>query len=613
MPTEATLVDLLRQQADRYRDKVAFSFSYNGDGENSTRLTYHELDLKARAIAAGLQQQGATGERVLVLCSPGLEAVAGFFGCVYASAVPVPVHQRLAPRLAAVVPDAQANFALATEETQAHIRAALGRLVPERPLRWCVPDAAVEDADKWVTPDVDPGATALLQYTAGSTRSPKGVLVTHRNLLCDIEAARQVWDGDDQAIAVFWVPQHHDMGLVGAVIHQVHVGCTTHLMSPTAFIKRPMRWLEAISRHRATFTATPYFAFERCVEHSTPEERAALDLSSLSAVITGAEPIRAAGLRAFADAFAPAGFRPEAFSPAYGLAEATVMACGGSNSPVPLVQHIDRAALSEDHVVEATSDDALAVAMVGCGPPLGGQRVVIVDPETHRLCGPDEVGEIWLAGPSVAQGYWGRPEETERTFSAVLAETGEGPFLRTGDMGFLRLGEMFITGRWKDLVIIRGGKYYPNDIEATVQDCHPALVSGRGAVFSVPRESDRAEQLVVVQEVDRQQAGEVELTDVVEAIRAAITEHHGLAADAVLLVEHLRIPTTSTGKIQRGQCRQQYLDRDLEGIVEWYAPLPPADSTDLLTKARTDPEVAARLSALAKLVSARPQQRSRQS
>ncbi len=607
-PVARTLVDLLRQRAEQYPDKVTFSFSYNGDDEGKSQLTFHELDVKARAIAAGLQQQGATGQRVLVLCSPGLDPIAGFFGCVYAGAVAVPVHQRLAPRLVSVVPDAQADFALATAETQTHIRAPVDRLVNARPLRWGVPDAPAEDADRWVPPDIDPSATALLQYTAGSTRSPKGVLVSHRNLLCDIEAVREVWDGHDEAVAAFWVPQHHDMGLVGAVIHQVHVGCTTHLMSPTAFIKRPMRWLEAISRYRATFTATPYFAFEMCVRASTPEERAALDLSSLSAVITGAEPVRAEGLRAFADAFAPAGFRPEAFSPAYGLAEATVMACGGSNSPVPVIQYIDRTALSEDHVVDATPGDALAAAFVGCGPPRGGQRVVIVNPETHHRCGPDEVGEIWIAGPSVAKGYWGRPIETEQTFSAFLAETAEGPFLRTGDLGFLRYGELFVTGRCKDLVVIRGGNYYPNDIEATVQNCHPVLVSGRGAVFSVPPQSGTGEQLVVVQEVDRDRVGDVDLTDVVEAIRAAITEHHGLTADAVILVEHLRIPTTPTGKIQRGQCRQQFVDGHLDGLVEWYAPLPPDDSTDILDRARTDPEVAARLAALSKLMSA-PQQR----
>jgi acyl-CoA synthetase (AMP-forming)/AMP-acid ligase II len=433
-------------------------------------------------------------------------------------------------------------------------------------------------------------------------------MLTHRNLLHNLATIREVWHDGDDTIGVYWLPPHHDMGLIGVILERLYAGCTTVLMSPTGFIKNPMRWLEAMSRHRATVTTAPNFAYEACVERSTAEERAALDLSNWTTAMCGAEPIRAATLRAFAEAFAPAGFRPEAFHPVYGLAEATLLVSGGSNAAGLAVQRIDRTALSEDRVVDAAPGDSSAATLVGCGRPLGGQQVIIVDPETCRRCEPDRVGEIWIAGPSVAPGYWGRPEETKQTFSAFLAEAGPdagGPFLRTGDLGFLRDGELFITGRWKDLVVIRRGNYYPNDIEATVQDCHPALVSGRGAVFSVASESGGAEQLVVVQELDRGRAGQVELMDLVDTIRAAVTEHHGLQADAVLLVDPLRLPTTTSGKIQRGLCRQQFVDRELGGAVEWYAPLPPAaDAVDILAKARTDPEVAARLAALAKLTAA---------
>jgi acyl-CoA synthetase (AMP-forming)/AMP-acid ligase II len=587
MPTEATLVDLLRQQADRYRDKVAFSFSYNGDDEDRSQLTYHELDIKARAIGASLQQRGAAGERVLVICRPGLDAVASFFGCLYAGAVAVPVHQKLAPRLGSVAPDAQASFALATSDTQANVKTAVDTLiglVDGQPLQWCVPDVAVGDAEKWVAPDVDAGTAAVVQYTSGSTRSPNGVVLTHRNLLHNLEIVRQAWHGDEHAIIVFWVPPHHDMGLIGGILNPLYVGCTAVLMSPTAFIKRPMRWLEAVSRHRATMTAGPNFAYELCAERSSATERAALDLSNWSTAFISAEPVRAATLRAFADAFAPAGFRPEAFHPAYGLAEATVLVSGSSDSAVPAVQHIDRSALGEDHVVDVSPEDSTAVELVGCGHPLGGQRVVIVDPETRRECGADEVGEVWIAGTSIAQGYWGKPDETAQTFSAFLSETDEGlfrgPFLRTGDMGFLRSGELFIIGRCKDLVVIRGKNYYPNDVEATVQDCHPAFLSGRGAVFAVTPESDAPEQLVVVQEVNLPRVSETELHEIVDAIQAAITKHHGVQADSVVLVEPMRIPTTSSGKIQRGQCRQQFLDRDLETVAEWHAPSPPAKAQD---------------------------------
>jgi acyl-CoA synthetase (AMP-forming)/AMP-acid ligase II len=613
MPTARTLLDLLRQQADRYRDKIAFSFSYNGDDENRSQLTYRELDIKARAIAYRLQQQGAAGQRVLVFCRPGLGHIAGFFGCVYAGAVAVPVHERLAPRLASVVPDAQAGFALAAPETPVKLKTAVDSLVgviDGQPVRWGLTDATVGDAEKWAAPDVDASVTAVLQYTSGSTRSPRGVVETHRNILHNLEAVRQVWHGDDHAISVWWLPQHHDMGLIGAVLEMLYVGATTALMSSAAFIKRPMRWLEAISRHRATFTAGPNFAFDLCVERSSPEERAALDLSSLSTVMNGAEPVRAATLQSFADAFAPAGFRLEAFYPSYGQAEGTALVSAGSDSAVPVVQHIDRTALRQDRVIDAAPEDPAAMPLVGCGRPRGGQRVVIVDPETRRECGGDEVGEIWVAGPSVGQGYWGRPEETEQTFSAFLAETGEGPFLRTGDLGFFRSGELFVTGRCKDLVIIRGDNYYPNDIEMTVQDCHPALLSGRGAVFAVTPESGAAEQLVVVQEVALPRVGDAELTEIVTAMQAATSEHHGIQADSVVLVEPMRIPTTSSGKIQRSQCRQQFLDGGLETVAEWHAASPSADDSALssaIMKSFTndrDPQAAARVAELIKAASA---------
>jgi acyl-CoA synthetase (AMP-forming)/AMP-acid ligase II len=596
----ATLLDLLRQRAEVYRDKVAFSFSYNGDDENRTQLTYQELDFKARAIASRLQHQGAAGERVLVLCRPGLDHVAGFFGCIYAGAVAVPVHERLAPRLSSVVPDAQARFALATAETHANVRAAVDDLDEGRHLQWGLTDD-VGDADSWVAPDLDPDAIAMVQYTSGSTTAPKGVVLTHRNLLHNMETVRQVWGGDDTAVSVFWLPSHHDMGLIGAILSMLYVGCTTHLMSPTAFIKRPLRWLEAISRHRATFTVAPNFAYELCIEQSTAEERAALDLSSLAMAMNGAEPVRPATLQRFADAFASSGFRPQAQFPVYGLAEATLLVSGGSDSALPVVHHIDRAALTEDRVVDVEPESQSAVALIGCGRPAGGQRVVIVDPVTRRPCRADEVGEIWIAGPSVARGYWQRPEETEQTFSAFLSGTSDGPFLRTGDLGFLRSGQLFITGRCKDLITIRGGNYYPNDIELTVQDCDPVLVSGRGAAFAITPGLGAVEQLVVVQEVHRHR--EVELYDIIDKIWVAIADRYGIRTHSVVLVEHLSIPTTSSGKIQRGQCKRLFLNGDLTAVAHWGAP----SAGDDLTKAKTL-EVAVTAAELLKVALATQQQ-----
>ncbi len=584
-----TLVGQLQQRAARYGGKLAFTFSRDGEENKVDRLTYEELDLRARRIAASLQRQGAAGERVLVLCPPSLDFIAGLFGCLYAGAVAVPVHppvrDHLVPRVESIIEDAQPAFALSNVEMQARIKATVDGLVKGQPLRWSVTEAAGGDGE-WAAPEIDPATIAMVQYTSGSTASPKGVVLSHGNLVHNLETIREAWKSgfDRDANGVFWLPPYHDMGLIGGIFETLYVGGHTVLMPPNAFIKRPMRWLEAISRHRALITAAPNFAYDMCVELSTPEQRAALDLSSWSAALCGAEPVRSATLQAFSDAFAPAGFRPETFLPVYGLAEATLLVSGGSDSPVPVVRHIDRGSLRERRVVEAPADKPTSLTLVGCGRPRGGQEVIIVDPEARRPCEPDEVGEIWVAGPSVAQGYWGRPELTEETFSARLADTGRGPFMRTGDLGFFRSGELYVTGRRKDLIIVRGSNHYPEDIELTVQACHPALMRGRGAVFSVAAGPDAAERLVVVQEVAHQQLNQTELADIVDGIRTAVTEHHLIQADAVLLMDPLRIPTTSSGKVQRSACRQQFLDGQLEAVVEWHSPTadirPAAESSE---------------------------------
>ncbi|MBV8294766.1 MAG: AMP-binding protein, partial [Mycobacterium sp.] len=318
-----TLLDLTRQRAERHPNKVAFDYCHyfpRGEerGEEHSRLTYQELDVKARAIASTLQRLGAAGERVLVLCPSGLDFVASFFGCIYAGAVAVPVHppvrNRVVDRVASIVADVQAEFVLTTTELQAELKTAMDDLAGGNSLQWCAADAInPAAAAEWVTPAIDESATAFVQYTSGSTSSPKGVVVTHRNLLHNLEAIRYAWGrGDENAVAVFWLPLHHDMGLIGGILAALYAGCTSFLMPPEAFIERPMRWLEAISRHGGTITAAPNFAYELCVERSSAEERTALDLSSWTTAMCGAEPVQAATLRRFADAFGPAGFQPEA-------------------------------------------------------------------------------------------------------------------------------------------------------------------------------------------------------------------------------------------------------------------------------------------------------------
>lgn len=572
-----TLVDLVRRQADRYGDKVAFRYCPDGTEEEG-RLTYREIDLKARAIAARLQQHGAARRRVLVIWQ-GLDTIPAFFGCVYAGATAVLADD--GERLELVAADAQPDFVLATVETQAKVRATIDALAGSRLLEWCAIDEFVEAAqhwaEKWMVPDIDEQSAATIEYTSGSTRSPKGVVVTHRNIVSNLGGLSQIWGGDDEAVGLAWLGLHH----YATVLYPIYLGCTVVLMSPLVFLTGPIRYFEAISRHRAAITVTATSLYAECVKRSTPAQRSALDLSCLSASICGTQQIRAADLRAFTQAFAPAGFRPEAFRPSYGLSEATMAVTGGSDSPVPVVQRLDRTAVGSNRVADAAPDDPTAVELVSCGLPLPGLRITIVDPETLRACRPDEIGEIWIAGPSVAQGYWRRPDETERTFSAFVSDTGEGPFLRSGDLGFLRGGELYVTGRWSDLITIADTNYYPVDIEATVQNCHPRFGSGNGAAFAVQPNPRADRHLVVVQEVQRDhQLGQAELADLIGTVRAAVVERHGIEVHDVLLVDTARIPTTPTGKIRRSQCRQQFLDGGLEPVAEWHAaPSSPGGAT----------------------------------
>ncbi|MDQ2627699.1 MAG: fatty acyl-AMP ligase [Actinomycetota bacterium] len=576
-----TLVDLLQQQAARLQDTPAFIFCPEGDTEEA-RITYRELDSRARSIAVDLQRQGAAGERVLVLCRPGVDSVAGLFGCFYAGAVAVPVDEHWPiRRIETVVPEADARFALATAKTQAKMKAAVDGLSTGPKLSWLAMDEIEDDGPDWELQGIGADSLAMIQYTSGSTGVPKGCVLTHRNYLSNLEIMRGALNPPADApvlnspiSGVSWLPQYHDMGFVGGILGTIYGGRTTVLMSPSAFLMRPIRWLQAISRFQATITAAPNFAYEACVKRSTPEQRAALDLSSLSIAVVGAGPISSETLRSFTETFAPAGFRSEAFIPAYGLAEATLGVTGMSDSPVPVVRHFDRTSLGEDRVVEVPDDAAGALPLVGCGVTPETQEVLIVDPETRLRRGAEEVGEIWVAGPSVGVGYWGRPEETEYAFDARLADTGEGPYLRSGDLGFFRDGELYVTGRCKDLMTIGGYSHYPNDIELTVQACHPALMPGRGAVFQLPTERYAPEYLVVVQEIHHHQAAGVDLNGLIESIRAAIRAHHGIDAQAVVLLKPMRIPTTTSGKIQRGACRDQYVAGELVALAEWAEPKP---------------------------------------
>jgi len=544
----STLVEILRQRAGRQPERRAYTFLVDGD-EQEAHLTYAELDRQARAVAALLRGYAAGGERALLLFPPGLEFIAAFFGCLYAAVVAIPAPlprlgraDRVLSRLRAIAHDAQPRVVLTTSRVLTSIKDQFAEVPELAGARWLTTDnVAGELAEEWWPTRLEPGALAYLQYTSGSTSSPKGVMVSHGNLWHGQRMIRDSFGHSSDSVFVGWLPHYHDMGLVGNILQPLFLGCPCVLMSPLLFLQRPFRWLRAVSRYRGTTSGGPNFAYDLCIRKISPAQRSDLDLRSWRVAFNGAEPVRAETLERFSAAFAPHGFDRHAFHPVYGLAEATLLAAGGRNG-------------SRGVTVMAAAPEG--PVFVSCGQPPRGEEVVIAEPETGVRTPAGGVGEVWLSGPNVARGYWNQPEETKRTFRASLADTGEGPFARTGDLGFMSDGQLFVTGRLKDLIIIRGQNYYPQDIEWTVQESHPSLRPWCCAAFSVP--VDGEERLVVVAEVEPRHRP-VDVEALVGTIREAVSEQYGLHLHAVRLVEAATIPKTSSGKIQRHACRAGFL------------------------------------------------------
>ncbi len=588
----STLIDLTRWRAQHKSDQRVFTFLVDGEIDER-HLTYGELDQRARAIGAELQYLGAGGERVLLLYPPGLDYVAAFFGCLYAGAIAVPAYpprrNRPNSRLHAIVVDCQAKFAVTTGQLFRSVKLE-GRAshTPElETLRWLVADGlefqkaasrvwhkdstqvlecesiSPELERHWKHPSVSHDTVAVLQYTSGSTTVPRGVMLTHANLLYNLAQIQRYFELTSESRGAVWLPPYHDMGLIGGILQPLYTAFPVTFMSPMAFLQKPFRWLEMISRTKATVSGGPNFAYDLCAHQISPQQCKTLDLSDWTLAFNGAEPVRAETLDRFVQAFESCGFRREAFYPCYGLAEATLLATGGSRAKPPMVRRFRETSLEEKQVVESSTEVEPTRVLVGCGQPLHGQRIVIVDPATMTQCTPNSVGEIWISGPSVAMGYWRRPKEMEPTFQAYLADTGDGPFLRTGDLGFLLETELFVAGRLKDLIVIRGRNYYPEDLELTAEQSHPALNPGAGAAFSV--EVSGEERLVIVEEVKRSHR-HVDVDEVARAVRSAMSEQYELQVYAVVLIKPGTISKTSSGKIQRHICREKYQRNELEEL-----------------------------------------------
>jgi acyl-CoA synthetase (AMP-forming)/AMP-acid ligase II len=562
------LIARARDQATR----TAFLFLRDGE-RDEVRVTYGEIDRQARAIAARLRETCAPGDRALLLYPPGLEFISAFFGCLYAGVIAVPSYPpdptrlRISlARLQVIAADCGARAVLGTAPVTSR-HAELGVAVPAlRDATWIASDDGLTTAGGELAPvAADPASIAFLQYTSGSTAAPKGVAVSHGNILHNEIVICTGMELGPQSFGVGWLPLYHDMGLIGNVFAGVYAGFPMALMSPLRFVQSPIRLLRAISRYRATICGGPNFGYEHCIQRITEEDKATLDLSSWRTAFNGAEPIRADTMTRFTEAFAPCGFAPETVFPCYGLAESTLMVTGKRRGERFRFTALDKASLEDHRVVEAGAGATVTLTSCGCAGP--GVEIEIVDPETGHRIPAGGVGEIWLAGPSVAQGYFGKPEATEHTFRARIAgDPSAGPFLRTGDLGFLRGGELYVAGRIKDLIVVRGRKLHPQDLERTAEAAHPALRSGSCAAFAIEHGGEEAIGLVAAIKGDG-----VDAQAVFGSLRQALTEGHQILPAALVLTQPADLPKTSSGKLQRHACREAFLSGTLRATAVWRA------------------------------------------
>jgi len=581
-----TFIDIIRIRAEQNPDYRALTFLTNN---GNLELTYSELDIKIRRLAARLQNMGLEGERALLLYPPGFDYIVGYFACLYSGVIAVPVYppdpsnlRKTLPRLQAIVKDAKAIVALSTQEilddvkninshdsklTDSNNMSEQFNLILN--LKWLATDNLGNGFEEnWKYPNVNSESIAYLQYTSGSTGAPKGVMINHQNLLHN---SNMIYHGfgldNDGYEGVIWLPIYHDMGLIGGILQPIFAGFHFTLLSPIDFLKRPLRWLQIISdiKDKSVVSGGPNFAYDLCLRASNQQKREKLDLCNWKLAFSGAEPVRAETINEFSKAFEVSGFEKKAFYPCFGLAEGTLIVSGGDTNNEPLEISIDKEKLKSNKAVEVTDYNIEKIKFVSSGTSLLDGIIKIVNHETRTICEDNEIGEVWAASQSIAQGYWEKPVVSRETFQAYTSDTNEGPFLRTGDLGFMVEDELFITGRLKDLIIIRGSNHYPQDIEATVENSNNLLRPGGTASFSA--DVNNEEQLVIVQEARAKQ--NVNWEDVVEDIKKAVLEIHNILPHTIVLIQPKSIFKTSSGKIKRNATKQAFSEKSLDIIFEW--------------------------------------------
>jgi acyl-CoA synthetase (AMP-forming)/AMP-acid ligase II len=562
----SSLVEVVRHRAMHQANERAYVF-ISDSGTELAQLTFGELDSYSRSLARTLRMRGRTGDRALLIFPPGLEFIVAYLACLYAGIVAVPVvpprRGRLRLATLSIAEDCQPTIGLTNDVFLSEVAKEFSGQAAWDAITWMSIGAARNSScDRADGCTVAFDEVAFLQYTSGSTSAPKGVMVTHRNLVTNLEMIRRAFGTTSHSRFVSWMPLYHDMGLILNVLHTLYIGSLCVLMAPASFIQRPLAWLAAISKYGAEVAGGPNFGYDLCVKRFRPERAENLDLSSWRVAMNGAEPVRARTLQHFTETFSPYGFNQRTFYPCYGMAEGTLLLSGGARDALPVIRKVERNALTHGRVVPVNETAKAWCEVVGCGSELVGERLAVVDPETRCECASGQIGEIWVAGPHVTRGYWQNAAASDETFAGEIAATGEGPFLRTGDLGFLLDGELFISGRVKDIIVIRGQNYYPQDIEATVAACHPAFKANFGAAFAVDEEGEQ--RLVVVQEVERTWRFRPNAHDLVESVRKAVVAEHELMISEVVLIRTGTLPKTSSGKVRRRHTRQLYVDGNLE-------------------------------------------------
>lgn len=565
----SNIVEILLHRAKSQGEDTAYVFLQDGE-HREVRLTYRELDCKAKAIAFQLQQLVNPGSRTLLIYEygAGLEFIAAFFGCLYAGVVAVPCHPPKNRLTTTEVLTRIKSADAAAILTEASVFSKLNNLLKTASVSLpCLStDKLNTEFAGWTAPQIDSDTLAFLQYTSGSTGEPKGVMITHGCLMHNQQMLQQAFGHTKDLVGVGWLPLFHDMGLIGNVIQPIYMGRYCVMMSPVSFIQKPIRWLQAISKYRATTSGAPNFAYDLLCDRVTPQQAASLDLSSWNVAFCGAEPVQTETMERFSRKFADRGFKATAFYPCYGMAEATLMIAGGDRQKLPKFKHLDKAALAQNKVAIANKPGSDTTTFVSAGYPWLDGKIAIVDPDSLEQYPPDRIGEIWYSGSSVGKGYWQLLEPTRQTFQASLNDGNS--YLRTGDLGFIHDGELYITGRLNDVLVFWGLNHYPQQIERTVEQSHPALKANCGAAFAV--EIADKPRLVVVQEIERTHRKTIVLDEVVEAIRWSIFQQHFIDVYGIVLLKPGHMPKTSSGKVRRSACREKFLDRSLEVWQQWY-------------------------------------------